>query len=188
MLKRYAVLGCAGLCVFLAACSPKEQQEINQKADQAAQATSALVKTVASATADTVVAGAKNLKNLANYSSVMIPANVEQYRQAMTNFAQNGGQDPFYNLPFVVKTVPENIAHNIEAKTQFAIDQVIDPAHLAAGKITQFSIQNHIAYVQLEMDTNGWAGVSSTIAMIHPLVTKNLLAYPTIHHVVWSAA
>lgn len=185
MLKRYPVIGCAALCLLLSACSPREQQEINQKADQIAQTATAVTKAVASKAADAAVSVANNVKALANYSTVLLPSNVDQYRQAMMNYAQVGGAYPFDTTKFVPVTVPENIAHDIKAKMQFAIDQVIGSAHMAGGQITEFTIQKHIAYIRLAMEDNGWAGVSATLEMIRPLITKNLLVYPTIHHVVW---
>jgi hypothetical protein len=54
--------------------------------------------------------------------------------------------------------------------------------------INYFKVQSGTAYVVLNIDENGRAGVSVSIARIHPVVEKTLLQFPEIHSVVFGYA
>ena len=70
----------------------------------------------------------------------------------------------------------------IKASAQAAVGESI------ASKIIYFKIENGTAYILLEMDVDGWAGVSFTIATTHPIIEQTLLQFPQIKKVVFDHA
>lgn len=54
--------------------------------------------------------------------------------------------------------------------------------------IHYFKIVGDKAYILLDMDVDGWAGVSYAIEAVHPLVEAKLLEYPEIRQVFFSPA
>ncbi|MBY3787639.1 hypothetical protein [Photobacterium carnosum] len=155
-----------GLCLSLIGCYSSEQSKSSPSS---------------------VVANSQNNNHSQrlHLNTVILPVNIQTYRQAMINYSQVGGINPFNNSPFVVKKLPKTIKPSLQNNIQFVIDSVISPTYLSAGKITYLLVKNHIAYIELEMNNDGWAGVSSTIAVINPLVVKNLLRDPNIHQVIF---
>jgi hypothetical protein len=55
-------------------------------------------------------------------------------------------------------------------------------------RILHFAVQNGTAYVDLNLDNDGygWAGVSNTIARVEPLIEKDLSQFPSIRAVSFS--
>ena len=161
----YSIIG-IGLCLPLIGCYSSVQSK---------PATLSVIANSAS----------KNQSQSLHIDTVILPTNIQTYRQTMTNYSQVGGQSPFNNCQFTSKNLPKTIKPNLQNNIQFVIDSVISPTYLSAGKITYLSVKNHIAHIELEMNHDGWAGVSSTIAVINPLVVKNLLRNPNIHQVIF---
>lgn len=111
---------------------------------------------------------------------------------AYVNAIDRGGADPsvaakFY--PFVAKQVPVTVVSPdpTSAALQAAASELkAGPA--GADKVVYFKVVGKTAYVLLEMDVNGWAGVSFAIAKVHPLVEQTLLQMPDITAVKFDVA
>lgn len=120
----------------------------------------------------------------------ILPANMNAYRQKMTDFAQVGGADPFPNIPMVRKPLDlqgnvEERARSLAGRTAAAVLPVsVEPG---ATQVVQFQLRDKTAYIQFGMDVDGWAGVSVAIAMVHPLVALNLKQFPQIDAVRFEA-
>ncbi|OGH88518.1 MAG: hypothetical protein A3J93_04620 [Candidatus Magasanikbacteria bacterium RIFOXYC2_FULL_42_28] len=118
--------------------------------------------------------------------TIMVPENEKLYQKQMTEFAQVGGPDPLETTVFIKKemTVPYS-TDIINASVQAAAEEI---PHGGGGgpdktQIAYLKIQDTTAYVLLDIDLDGWAGVSVSIAIIHPLVEKTLLQFPEINRV-----
>lgn len=121
--------------------------------------------------------------------TIMVPEDDEQYKQAMTEFVQAGGQDPLPTTTFIPKEfVIPHTEDLIRASAQAAAQEIPPGGGPQHASIAYFTIQNDTAYVLLDIDLNGWAGVSVSIAIIHPLVEKTLLQFPEITKVVFDYA
>ena len=104
----------------------------------------------------------------------------------MTTYLQDGGKNPLDSWLFVKKIV----------SVPYTTDIIKASANAAAGEIpTQakvvvdyFKVQGDTAYVLLNIDLDGWAGVSVSIGTIHPLVEKTLLQFSQIKNVVFGFA
>ncbi len=197
------------------ACTPDAQESVNEAAAKINHGTVTIVKDVGNATVNVADAAGKQVMNLgeavgkhiavvggvighaadtvsdhvnkiATYSTVLIPENIPQYRVAMKEYQVFGGNDPFNQISFISKPVPNFIAHDLTAKIQYVISLIMPPKELALGQITELMIENGVAYVQLAMDKEKHNdNIEQYKAMVRPIVAKNLLIYPEIHHVIW---
>ncbi len=111
---------------------------------------------------------------------------------AFVNAINLNGPDPKVAasfLPFVAKRVP---AVGVEPDpTSAALQAAASELHAGptgADKVVYFKVVDTTAYVLLEMDVNGWAGVSYAIAKVHPLAEQTLLQFPGITKVVFGVA
>ncbi|OGH95034.1 MAG: hypothetical protein A2538_05125 [Candidatus Magasanikbacteria bacterium RIFOXYD2_FULL_41_14] len=117
--------------------------------------------------------------------TIMVPENEELYQTQMTEFVQVGGVDPLETTVFIKKeiTVP-NSTDIINASARAAASEI---PHGGGGsgetKVAYLKVQDTTAYVLLDIDLDGWAGVSVSTAIIHPLVEKTLLQFPEINRV-----
>jgi outer membrane murein-binding lipoprotein Lpp len=122
--------------------------------------------------------------------SIMAPEDEQGYITKMNEFYQEqNGVDPSKTWPFMKK----------ELQVPFSSDPIMASAQAAAGEIpprggpakatvAYLKIQNNTAYAELDIDLDGWAGVSYSIAVIHPLVEKTLLQFSGINNVVFGYA
>ena len=119
----------------------------------------------------------------------MVPENEQDYLGKMAEFVQTGGNDPLKTWQFVKKELQVPFTNDpIKASAEAAAAEIPTSGGPAGAAVTYLKIQNKTAYVVLEMDINGWAGVSVSIAKIHPLVEKTLLQFPEISKVVFGYA
>jgi hypothetical protein len=113
--------------------------------------------------------------------SIMVPNDQEKYITAVNNYINNGGKNPVATWPFIKKelTIPY---HNdgIMASAQAAAEVISPPGGPAKANVIYLKIQNEIAYVVLDIDEDAWAGASRSYTLIHPLVEKTLLQFPSI--------
>jgi hypothetical protein len=70
----------------------------------------------------------------------------------------------------------------IRASADLSAEQVVSQAQV---KIAGFTIENGTAYVVLNVDLDGWAGVHNTIAYARPLIYRTLLQFPSVQKVVF---
>lgn len=116
----------------------------------------------------------------------MIPKNIDTYKQNMTDFVQIGWENPLNTEVFVQKYIP--IAYtgdSQKASAELAAQQFSTGGGPEKVLVKYFKVQNWTAYVVLNIDEDGRAGVSVSIAIIHPVVEKTLLRYPEIKNVVF---
>jgi len=126
-----------------------------------------------------------------NYSTItiMVPQNIDSYKKNMTEFVQTGGVDPLLTTTFIKKEITIPYTKDlIQASAQAAAQEIAPSGGPAKASVAYFKITNNTAYVLLDIDVNGWAGVSVSIGMIHPLVEKTLLQFPEITNVVFDYA
>jgi len=117
---------------------------------------------------------------------IMAPKHIARYIDTMTAFINNGGVDPSEAWKFIKKHIRISYTSDIikasaEAAAEF-IPTAGGPEH---ASIAYLKLKDKIAYVLLDIDIDGWAGVSYSIALIHPLVEKTLLRFRKINKVIF---
>ena len=118
--------------------------------------------------------------------SILVPENIDAYNKAMTNYLQEGGKNPLDKWLFVKKILSIPYTTDIiRASADAAAGELITQTK---ASVSYFKIQGDTAYVLLNIDLDGWAGVSVSIGRIHPLVEKTLLQFPQIKKVVFGFA
>jgi hypothetical protein len=112
--------------------------------------------------------------------AIMIPENIPEYESAMTEYSQTGeGSNPAETMAFIKKKFTiEKTTDFIKACAQAAAAEISPKGGPEKASVVYFKIKNKTAYVLLNIDMDGWAGVSVSIAIIHPLVEKTLLEFP----------
>lgn len=120
---------------------------------------------------------------------IMVPQDVEVYKKQMIEFVQAGGTDPLEKTVFVEKKINVEITDELmKASAQIAAQQIQPGGGPEKVLLEYFKLENRTAYVLLNIDLDGWAGVSVSLAMIHPLVEKTLLQFPEIDQVIFEYA
>jgi|GEM_PF-2880478 len=121
--------------------------------------------------------------------TVAVPENLDLYRQKMTEYTQVGGPNPLPNIKFITKNIL--VPYTIEPE-RTAVDVSLVGIPLGGGPDKAFAsylkIKDSTAYTLLNIDIDGWAGVSVAIAIAHPIVEKTLLQFPNIKKVVFDYA
>jgi hypothetical protein len=113
--------------------------------------------------------------------TIMVPADLNAFTKAAVAHVQVGGPDPVPTTSFVAKTVtPNNIVADPLQNVAEAAAEYIPTQAGTSSLIVYFKVVNGTAYVLLNMDIDGWAGVSAAIAQVHPIVEKTLLSLPGI--------
>ena len=119
----------------------------------------------------------------------MVPADLTGYSQKMADFVQVGWEDPLKTQIFVQKIINTPYSGDIkQASAELAAQQFSTGGGPAKVLVNYFKVLSGTAYVVLNIDENGRAGVSVSIARIHPVVEKTLLQFPEIHSVVFGYA
>jgi hypothetical protein len=122
-------------------------------------------------------------------ATIMVPGNVDYYERAMTEFWAGGGSNPAATWPFVKKTVQIVSSGDIvRDSAEAAAEQIPTLGGPAHATIAYLKVKNGTAYVFLDIDLDGWAGVSRSLAIIHPLVERTLLQFPQIKRVTFGFA
>ena len=121
--------------------------------------------------------------------NIALPEDLAIYRKQMTEFVQVGGIDPLPTTRFIVRTVTIPFTDDLpRASIQAATSGISLGGGPAKLEVLYLKVLNGTAYVLLNIDEDGWAGVSVTLAIIHPIVEKTLLQFPDIQHVVFGYA
>jgi len=121
--------------------------------------------------------------------TIMAPENPEEYRQAMTEFAQEGGDDPAKTWVFNKKEITVPYTDDpIKASANAAAQEFPTGGGPSKTEVIYLKIINGTAYVLMNIDIDGWAGVSVSLAIIHPVVEKTLLEFPEINKVIFDFA
>ena len=117
--------------------------------------------------------------------TVLIPAHVQQYNEMIT------GEQDFEraaHLPFVKEQVVVPYSTDLIRASADAAAKELGSSQAGPTTIIYLKTENDTAYVLLNIDRDGWAGVSYTWARCHPVVEKTLLQFKDIRRVVWSEA
>jgi hypothetical protein len=115
---------------------------------------------------------------------IMVPENIPAYRAAMNEYIANGGANPANKWKFIKTTITSTTTDDIVRASAEAAARIIPSQASSLGEqIAYFKIVDPTAYVLLKMDIDGWAGVSFSIATIHPLIEKTLLQFSEIKNV-----
>jgi hypothetical protein len=121
--------------------------------------------------------------------SIIIPEDYDSYRQAIAEFVQTGGPDPLLDTKFIKKTLAIPFTEDrILASAQSAAAEIYTGGGPEKATVDYLKIKDGTAYVLLNIDLDAWAGVSLSLAAIHPLVEKTLLQFPEIRQVVFDYA
>ncbi len=122
--------------------------------------------------------------------TIIVPADVETYKSKIAEYVQVGGDDPLPTIEFIKKEItPADHVDDMKASAKAAA-RVISPAGGGpqTADVDYLKVDNGTAYILLNIDKDGWAGVSVTRAQIHPLVEKTLLQFSTINKVIFDYA
>lgn len=114
------------------------------------------------------------------------PVNLEAYIKAEDEYTSSGGINPADSWQFETKTVavPEGSTTAAYA-AEVAANQIGLGGGPARAEVTHFSIVNGTAYILLNIDQDGWTGVSFAQSKVHPIVVHTLRLYPGIGNVVF---
>lgn len=117
--------------------------------------------------------------------AIVVPADLEKYESAMTEYAQVGGANPLDTMDFTQKVLEIPETENVALATAAAAAAEIKIHGDQIPTVEYFEVQNETAYIQLNIDLDAWAGISVAIAKIRPLVEMSLLELPEVDSVVW---
>ena len=109
--------------------------------------------------------------------TIMVPSDLAAFRKAAVAHVQVGGPDPLPSTTFVpVKAIPNTVVADFRQNAAEAAAEYIQTQAGTSSLVVYFKVVNGTAYIILNMDIDGWAGVSAAIAQVHPIVEKTLLA------------
>ncbi len=117
--------------------------------------------------------------------TVLVPADVQKYNEMIT------GEQDFKGaaeLPFLKKKVVVPYSTDLIRASADAAAKEMGPSQAGPTTIIYLKIENGTAYVLLNIDRDGWAGVSFSRARCHPVVEKTMLQFKKINRVVWDEA
>jgi hypothetical protein len=116
----------------------------------------------------------------------VVPENSTDYVKQMDEFTSSGGKDPSLTWTYdtVDITVPEGSTTLVYA-AEVAANQIKIGGGPGRISVTHFKVVGETAYVLLNIDEDGWAGVSFAIHKVHPLVERTILLDTSIKKVVF---
>lgn len=122
--------------------------------------------------------------------SYFVPKDITTYMNTEEAYASTGnGLDPGYPVIYIEKTTntasPEN---PMQTAVQAALNLLPTGGGPLHGKVVYLKTIRTTAYIMLDIDFDGWAGVSLFRAAANPVITKNLLQFPAIKYVVFGPA
>lgn len=125
-------------------------------------------------------------EGVASTITITVPEDIDLYRTQMTEFIQIGGENPLKTTRFIEKEITiaptDDILH---ASAQAAAQEIPITQDPHATQVVYLEIQDKTAYILLNIDIDGWAGVSVATGMIHPLVEQTLKQFPNIESVIF---
>src|SRR5581483_4395409 len=101
--------------------------------------------------------------------TVLVPEDPQVYAEMIT------GEQDFQRakaMPFAAKRVVVPYARDLLRASADAAVEEIGPSQMGPTKIVYWKIENGTAFVLLNIDTDGWAGVGYARAYDHPIVEK----------------
>src|SRR5690242_7026381 len=107
-------------------------------------------------------------------ATVLVPADMQKFNEMIT------GEQDFKRaaeLPFVKKKVVMPYSSDLIRASADAAAKELGPSQAGPTTIIYLKIENRTAFVLLNIDRDGWAGVSFALARSHPVVEKTLLQF-----------
>lgn len=119
--------------------------------------------------------------------TIVVPEYLSDYRAKITAYVQEGGKNPVDDIVFVQKqvTVPYTL-HTVWAAAEAAAGAIPLGGGPQKASVVYMQVKDGTAYVVLNIDIDGWAGVSVATALVRPIVERTLYEFPEIEKVVWS--
>lgn len=117
--------------------------------------------------------------------TVFVPADPRAYSDMITD------EQDFQKaaaMPFVKKKVVVPYSKDFLTASADAAAREIGMTQMGPTKIVYLKIEHDTAYILLNIDRDGWAGVSFSRAYCHPIVEKTILQFKGIKRVVWNEA
>ena len=117
--------------------------------------------------------------------TIFVPADPQAYGEMIT------GEQDFQRaaaMPFIKQRVVVPYSRDLlRASTEAAVRE-IGSSQMGPTTIVYWKIENGTAFILLNIDTDGWAGVGYARADDHPSVEKTLLQFKNIKQIVWNEA
>ncbi len=111
-------------------------------------------------------------------------ADFESGKFGNKNVIQIMTKDDFVSEQVSVKLPePYDIVRETANAAAMQVDSEVGPL-----KVTNFVVENGTAYVELNIDTDGWAGVSFVKDYANPIIRQTLLQFPQITRVIFGPA
>ncbi len=121
--------------------------------------------------------------------TIMVPNDITAYNKAIYAYGGSNTESPSVKWPFVKKTISVRKSDDIiRSSAEAAALEIRSQADSNLPLVRYLKIKDGTAYVLLNFDLDGWAGVSYAIYAIHPLVEKTLLQFPEIKTVKFAYA
>ena len=111
--------------------------------------------------------------------TVMVPADMKKYSEMITDVDFNGAAQLLFIKKNVVVPYSED---RVRASAEAAAREV---PNQGGPRIIYLKIKGDTAYIVLNIDVDGWAGVSFSIATCHPIIEKTLLQFKSVKKVLW---
>lgn len=122
--------------------------------------------------------------------TILVPSDIAKYKTQMAEYVQVGGvEDPSKTIDFVEKEIKiQSTSDVIKATAKLAAEEIKPGGGPDNASVSYFKIVDKTAYILLNIDLDGYAGVSVSIAEIHPLIEKSLLRLDEIDRVIFDYA
>ena len=116
----------------------------------------------------------------------VVPKNLTEYVKLVDEYTSSGGANPALTWTYerTEITVPEE-SSTVPYAIEMAANQIKTGGGPARVDVTHFKVVGSTAYVLLNIDKDGWAGVSFAVNKIHPLVERTILLNTDITKVVF---
>ena len=116
----------------------------------------------------------------------VVPRNITDYVKQVDEYTSSGGKDPSLTWTYDTAdiTVPEG-STTLAYAAEVAANQIKLGGGPSRATVTHFKVVGKTAYVLLNIDEDGWAGVSFVLHKIHPLVERTILLDTSITKVVF---
>ncbi len=120
---------------------------------------------------------------------IIVPEDMDAYQKMMIDHVQAGGPDPLEKIQFVKKEIEAvSNVNQLEAAANAAAAEIGTGGGPDKAEVGYFKQRQDSIYILLNIDKDGWAGVSVARAQIHPLVEKTLLNFPEVKSVTFGYA
>lgn len=116
----------------------------------------------------------------------VVPQDLADYVKQMDEYTSTGGKNPSLTWVYTTQdvSVPEGSSTPAYA-AEVSANQIKTGGGPGRVTVTHFRVMDNTAYVLLNIDEDGWAGVSFAINKIHPLVERTILLDLSIKKVVF---